>query len=167
VDFDDPATADRLGRISNLLAGLPGPFGNGEMLVWVEHGDRDSMPQAVFDHLRQAGLLERWYPQIPVNVPETAAELMTRLDEVDEQTAAARFTSMTTRTLAYRTRGRCDEANAREMFAALRRLFGHDTIWWAKGDQTGWNPVTRHTIDAIVIGVGAATIVTLLAYDED
>ena len=167
MDFDDHVTADRLGRISSLLAGLPGPFGNGQMLVWVEHGDRGSMPQAVFDHLQQAGLLERCYPQIPVNVPETAAELMTRLERIDNQVAAARFTGVTTRTLAYHTRGRYDEAKAREVFEALRRLLGFETTWWTNTDLTGWNPVTRHTIDAIVIGVGAAAIVALLAYDED
>jgi hypothetical protein len=166
VDIDETADS-RLGRITSLLAGLPGPLGNGGMMVWVERADHDAMPQAVFDHLQTAGLLERWYPEIPVNVPETMAEMMSRLGQVDELTAADLFVGLTTRTLAYHARGRYDEAKAREVFAALRRLLGYGTTWWTNTDQTGWNPVTRHIIDAIVIGTGKEITVVLLAFDED
>jgi hypothetical protein len=147
--------------------GLPGPLGNGEMLVWVERTDRDAMPQAVFDHLRAAGLHDRWYPRIPVNVPETATEMMSMLGEIDQQAAAELFVRLTTRTLAYNARGRYDEAKAREVFSALRHLLDEETIWWSNTDTTGWDPVTRHIFDAMVIGAGAEVTVALLAFDED
>jgi len=166
VDIDQTVES-RLDRITSLLAGLPGPLGNGELLVWVENAGRDAMPQTVFDRLQAAGLLERWYPQIPVDVPETATEMMSRLDQVDEQAAAERFAALTTKTLAYRTRGRYDEATAREVLAALRRLLGHETTWWTNTDQTGWKPVTRHIFDAILIATGAQVTVAFLAFDED
>ncbi|HET9117891.1 MAG TPA: hypothetical protein VFN75_07425 [Pseudonocardiaceae bacterium] len=166
MDIDQSAKA-RLERITGLLAGLPGPLGNGELRVWVEHVGRDAMPRAVFDQLQTAGLLVRWYPQIPVDVPETAAEMMSRLDQIDERAAAELFVALTSRTLAYRSRGRYDEAKARELFAALCRLLDRDTIWWTNTDQTGWNPVNRHIFDAMPVATGAQVTVALLAFDED
>lgn len=163
----DQTSEGRLERITSLLAGVPGPLGNGELLVWVECAGRDAMPQAVFDRLQTAGLLERWYPQIPVNVPETATELMSRLDQVDDHAAGELFVGLTTRTLAYRTPGRYDEAKARDVFAALRRLLDYETTWWTNTDQTGWNPVTRHIFDATVIATDAQVTVALLAVDDD
>lgn len=163
----DQSTERRLERITSLLAGLPGPLGNGEMAVWVEHADRDAMPQVVFDHIQMSGLHDKWYPELPVNVPETATEMMSRLDQVDEHTAAELFVGLTTRTLAYRARGRYDETKAREVFAALRRALGYEMTWWTNTDQTGWNPVTRNTFDAILIGSEVQVTVALLAFDED
>lgn len=52
--------------------------------------------------------------------------------------AISRSIVLTTRTLAYRARGRYDEAKAREVLAALRRLFGKGTTWWTNIDQTAW-----------------------------
>jgi hypothetical protein len=93
--------------------------------------------------------------------------MMSRLDQVDERAAAELFVALTTRTLAYRSRGRYDEAKAREVFAALRLLLDRDSTWWTNSDKTGWNPMTRHIFDAILIATGARVTVALLAFDED
>jgi hypothetical protein len=106
---------------------------------------------------------------IPPGAPQSTGQTLAAaaLGQVDELTAADLFVGLTTRTLAYHARGRYDEAKAREVFAALRRFLGYGTTWWTNTDQTGWNPVTRHIIDAIVIGTGKAITVVLLAFDED
>lgn len=64
-------------------------------------------------------------------------------------------------------RGRYEEAKARQVFEAMVRLLGPGTRWWANTDLMAWNPVTRHTFDALVVGAGNGIIVMVLAFDED
>lgn len=167
VPIADLTADDRLARVTSLLAGLPGPYGNGELFVWAEHGDPGTVPAAVFHHIQDAGLLDPWSPPAPVDVPGGPAELMTRLDSLDPDAALQSLITLATRPLAYRTHGRYDEAKATEVFTTLRRLLGHDTHWWANTDLISWNPVTRHTMDAVVVGAGGGVIVTMLVFDED
>ncbi len=167
MNTDTLAVSDRLGRIRALLAGLTGPLGNGEMHAWANLGDAEGMPREVFGLIGGLGLFQRWYPGMPVNVPYTPDELAGRLGEIDEDGALRRLISTASTTLAYHSRGRYDEAKASEVFGSLLRLLGHGTRWWTNTDLTGWNPVTRHTFDAVVIGVGNGITVTVLTFDED
>ncbi|WP_214320437.1 hypothetical protein [Nonomuraea sediminis] len=167
MNTDASAVSERLDRIRALLAGLTGPLGNGEMRAWTNLGDAQSMPLEVFRLMGDLGLFERWYPDVPVDVPDTPDELSSRLGEIDQAGALRRLVSIASTTLAYHSRGRYDEAKARQVFGSLLRLLGHGTHWWTNTDLTSWNPVTRHVFDAVVIGVGNGVIVTVLAFDED
>ncbi|MEU4344080.1 hypothetical protein AB0H00_22945 [Nocardia sp. NPDC023852] len=159
---------DRLDRIRALLSGLSGPHGNGEMHVWANLGDAARMPREVFDLIEGLGVLERWYPNVPVDVPESSAELADRLAEVDVDGAVHRLIGIASTTLAYRSRGRYDRAKAAEVFGSLVRLLGHGSRWWSNTDGAGsWNPVTRHVFDTMVIGVGNGIVVTIIVFDED
>jgi hypothetical protein len=57
--------------------------------------------------------------------------------------------------------------------AALARLFGRGARWWTNVPSwtftpaRAWKPVTWHTMDAVVVGVGDGVIVTIVAFDDD
>ncbi len=175
MDHEDPAVTERLTRIHALLKGLPGPLGNGEMLVWVNAGDAESVPQDVFALLAQAaGRLERLGPTRPTeSMPASAADLMTRLSEVEQAVAADVLVWLLTTTMAYGGPGRYDDDKAVDVVRTLAGLLGHGTRWWVNGEPLGshgvrgWNPVTRGTFDAVIVGAGNGVIVTALAVDED
>ncbi|MEU1951391.1 hypothetical protein [Nocardia rhamnosiphila] len=159
---------DRLDRIRALLSGSSGPLGNGEMHAWANLGDAARMPREVFDLIEGLGVLERWYPKVPVDVPGSSAELADRLAEIDVDGAVRRLIGIASTTLAYGSRGRYDRVEASEVFGSLVRLLGYGSRWWSNTDGAGgWNPVTRHVFDAVVTGVGSGIIVTVLVFDED
>lgn len=109
---------DRLDRIRALLSGLNGPLGNGEM-HGANLGEAARMPREVFDRIEGLGVLERRYPEVPVNVPESFAELADRLTEIDADGAVPRLIGIASTTLAYGSRGRYDRAKAAEVFGSL------------------------------------------------
>jgi hypothetical protein len=158
-----------------LLRGLPGPLGNGEILVWVNPGDVDSVQQEVLELIQgTAGPLERRGPGGAADrLPADAADLMTKLPEVDEAMAAQVLVWLMSTTMAYGGSGRYEQAKARDIISALTRLLGHGTRWrtnvdsWTFAPARSWNPVTRHTMDAVVVAAGGGVIVTFLAVDED
>jgi hypothetical protein len=149
-------------------------LGNGEMLVWVDPGDVDTVPQDVFALINGAhDHLQRWDPRGGTDVPQGPTDLMTRLSEVTEETAAEVLVWLLSATMAYKGGGRYEEAKARDTVKTLRRLLGYGAHWWTNVDSwnytaaRSWNPVTRHTMDTVVIGAGGGVIVTVLAVDED
>ncbi|MFD0689472.1 hypothetical protein [Actinomadura fibrosa] len=162
---DQPSVAHRLDRIRALLAGLPGPLGNGELHAWANPGDVDGMHREVFGLI--GGLDVGRYPDDFVNVLDSPNDLADRLSEIDEADALQRLISIASSTLAYHLRGRYDETKARSVFGSLLRLLGHGTRWWTNTDFPAWKPVTPHVFDAVVIGVGNGITVTVLAFDED
>jgi hypothetical protein len=167
VEPDGLSAAGRLARAGGLLGEVAGPCGNGEILTWADPGDAQAVPGVVFGRIGTAGLLTGAYPGMAVHAPRHAADLMTRLREIDQAAAVEAFTSLATVSMAYHGRGRCREADARPLFGTLARLLGRSARWWANADGGGWNPVTGHTFDALVTGAGGGVIVTVLAYDED
>ncbi|GAA5055220.1 hypothetical protein GCM10023318_31070 [Nocardia callitridis] len=159
---------DRLDRIRALLSGSSGPHGNGEMHAWANLGDAARMPREVFALIEGLGVLERWYPKVPVDVPDSSAELADRLLEVDVAGAVHRLIRIASTTLAYGSRGRYDRVKAAEVFGSLVRLLGHGSHWWSNTySDSSWNPVTRYVFDAVVVGVGSGIVVTILVFDED
>lgn len=166
---------ERLTRIRSLLKGLPGPLGNGEMFAWVCEGDAESAPQEVFRLLDDAARrLERWGPGgAAERAPASAADLKTRLTQVEQTVAADFLVWLLTTTMAYGVGGRYDVYKARALVEALAELLGYGTRWWVNGEQLdsrgarGWNPVTRCTFDALVVGEGNGVVVAVLAVDED
>ena len=103
----------------------------------------------------------------PPQVPQDAEELAVCLAEVDRDAAVAMLVGMTSRTLAYDMRGRYSADKAQDVFEKLITLLGHGTRWWTNTDLGSWSPVTRHTMDALVIGTGGGILVAVLAVDED
>jgi hypothetical protein len=110
----DLHVADRLSRVRELLKGLPGPLGNGEMLAWVNAGDAEAVSDEAFALIDGAHrLLERWGPGGRSNdVAADAAHLMTKLSEVDKDEAAQVLVWALSTTMAYRVGGRYGEEKA-------------------------------------------------------
>ncbi|RJL32584.1 hypothetical protein [Bailinhaonella thermotolerans] len=156
---------DRLARIRALLSGLSGPHGNGELRAWANPGTAEGVPLEVFRLVR--GLDAGGGLDEPFEPPESPDDLAGRLTEIDEAGALRRLVRIASVTLAYRTPGRYDEAKAGEVFRALARLLGYGARWWTNTDLCGWDPVTRHVMDAVVVGAGGGVVVTVLAFDED
>jgi len=134
------------------------------MLIRVNVGDADSMPDDAF-------MLVDWAAQLPSrlkpggfeeDVPADAGELVAKLSETDEVKATGVLVWLMSTTMVYGGRGRYEEAKARDVAKALARLLGRGARWW-----TAWEPVTRHTMDAVVVGTGGGVIVTIVAFDDD
>jgi hypothetical protein len=131
VNHRDLADAWRLPHIRTLLAGLPGPAGNGELLVRVDVGDAESLPGAAFALVdRVARLPPRWNPGgFEEDVPADAGEFMAKLSETDAATATGVLVWLMSTTMVYGGRGRYAEAKARDVAKALVRLLGPGTRW--------------------------------------
>lgn len=175
MDRKQLTNGERLTRIRGLLRNVPGPLGNGEMLAWVNPGEVQSMPDEVLTLIEGAAdHLERWTPGGSANdIPRDAADLMSKLTEVDEPKGTGTLVWLLSSTMAYRTGGRYTEGKARDVAKELARLLGCGARWWTNTDLDGYpnvwpyNPVTQHTMSAVVVSVGNGVIVTILAVDED
>jgi hypothetical protein len=167
VEPGGSSAAGRLVRAAGLLGRVAGRCGNGEVLAWADPGEAEAVPGVVFGRIGGAGLLEGEYPGMGAYAPRDAADLMTRLREIDRAAAVEALAGLVSVSMAYRMPGRCGEGEARQLFGLLARSLGRSARWWANADGGGWNPVTGHTFDALVIGAGGGVIVTVLAYDED
>lgn len=161
-------TSQRLARVQHLLAGLPGPYGNERLWTLVDVLDGVDVFDRTFAFLQECAVLDSVSRfGRPPQGPQDAAQLHDRLSELDQEVALAVLVETTSETLAYRMKGRYSEGTTREVFDRLADLLGRQTRWWSNTDLTGWNPVTRHTMDALVIGAGGGVIVAVLAVDED
>ncbi|MDO3704045.1 hypothetical protein Q3W71_20470 [Micromonospora sp. C28SCA-DRY-2] len=161
-------STERLVRIRQLLAGLPGPYGNGQLWTVIRHADTsDPFPDA-FALLTGVGVLDAGGPNgMPPQAPQDAAQLSARMSEASQEVALAVLIGMSSRTLAYGAPGRYPEERARDVFRTLVKLLGHGTRWWTNTDLVSWDPVTRHVMDALVIGMGCGVMLAVLATDED
>nr|WP_230417207.1 hypothetical protein [Micromonospora tarapacensis] len=150
------------------MAGLSGPYGNGHLWTLIRSTDAsDPFPDA-FAFLTGAAVLDAGGPAgAPPQAPQDAAQLSARMSEASQDVASALLIGMTSRTLAYGTRRRYSQERAGELFRALLKLLGHGTRWWTNTDLVSWEPVTRHVVDAFVIGKGGGLMVAVLATDED
>jgi hypothetical protein len=151
-----PGTNELLSRIAQLLAGLPGPYGN-EHLWTLVHAldDGDDPADQVFAFLRDRGVIDsanRFGDA--AQAPQNTVQLRPLLRQVDQREAIEVLVGMTSTTLAYRVAGRYAADRARQVFDQLARLLGWQSRWWTNTDLTSWHPVTRHTMDALVIGAG-------------
>lgn len=158
-----------LSRVARLLAGLPGPYGNEYMWTLVRTLDHGGDPaDAVFAFLQDCGVMDsanRFGDA--AQAPQNVAQLRPLLRHVDQNEAIEVLVGMTSTTLAYRVAGRYAADKARQVYDQLARLLGRQTRWWTNTNLTSWNPVTRHTMDALVIGSGGGVLVAVVAVDED
>lgn len=160
--------SERLARVQHLLAGLPGPYGNEHLWTLIGFADGEDPFTGVFAFLADCGVID-WASSFggPPQAPQDAEELALWLAEVDQDAALAVLVGMTSRTLAYGVRGRYPVDKAQDVFEKLIMLLGHGTRWWTNTDLGSWNPVTRHSMDALVVGTGGGILVAVLAVDED
>lgn len=160
--------SERLARVQHLLAGLPGPYGNEHLWTLIGFtGGEDPFP-GVFAFLAGCGVIDSASSfGGPPQAPQNAEELAVRLAEVDQDAVLAILVGMTSRTLAYGVRGRYPADKAQDVFEKLITLLGHGTRWWTNTDLGSWNPVTRHTMDALIAATGGGILVAVLAVDED
>ncbi|MGK5675649.1 hypothetical protein ACSNOB_22740 [Micromonospora sp. URMC 106] len=158
---------ERLVRIRQLLAGLPGPYGNGQLWTLIRSIDT-SDPFLAFAFLTGAAVVDAGGPTgAPPQAPQDAAQLSARMSEASQDIAYALLIGMTSRTLAYGARDRYSQERAGDVFRALVKLLGHGTRWWTNTNLVSWEPATRHVMDAFVIGKGGGVMVAVLATDED
>lgn len=161
-------SSDRLARVQHLLAGLPGPYGNEHLWTLIELAGGDNPLTDVFAFLVGSGVIDSAGPfGDPPRAPQDVDELATCLMKVDQDTALAVLVGMTSRTLAYGVRGRYPVDKAQDVFEKLIALLGNGIRWWTNTNLGSWTPVTRHTMDAVVVGTGGGVLVAVLAVDED
>ncbi|MER7892417.1 hypothetical protein ABTX15_21605 [Micromonospora sp. NPDC094482] len=160
--------SERLARVRQLLAGLPGPYGNEHLWASVWFADREVVFTSVFEFLSECAVIDgvsRFGD--PPQAPQNEAELAPLLWQVDAADAVELLTGLASRTLAYHGEGRYPVDKAHDVFGRLRKLLGHDSRWWTNTTLSSWNPVTQHTFDALVVGMGGGVVVAVLAVDED
>lgn len=165
---DRPAT-DSLDRLRDLVSGLGGSVGNGEILAWADPGDVTVVPDEVFGVIRDAGLLADVDPRRPVSIPADADALISRMWEIDEAEAIALLVNLAVSTRADRPRQhflrRRYEDDPQDVFDEMARLIGPGTRWWTNTDLTRWNQVTQHMFDAVLVGAGNGVIVTVVTFE--
>ncbi|MFG2168564.1 hypothetical protein [Micromonospora chersina] len=161
-------SSERLARAQHLLAGLPGPYGNERLWTLVDVLDGADVFDRAFAFLQECAVVDSVSRSgHPPKAPQDAAQLRDRLAELDQEAALSVLVETSSETLAYRMKGRYPKVKAREVFSRLADLLGRQTRWWSNTDLTGWDPVSRHTMDALVIGAGGGVVVAVLAVDED
>jgi hypothetical protein len=170
-----------LDSLHDLLAGLGGTLGSGDLLGWAAAGGLADVPGEVYGVIGSAGLLgdgarppSRPAPgrarpaRDPASVPGDAAALMSLLWEVDEESAIGLLASLVAGSRPKRGHHwgqRPDQAEPQDVFDELVRLLGPDSRWWTNTDLTTWNQITAHAFDAVVVGAGDGVIVTLIAFE--
>ncbi|MFF4894010.1 hypothetical protein [Micromonospora chersina] len=161
-------SAERLTRVQHLVAGLAGPYGNERLWTMVDVLDGVDVFDRVFAFLQECAVIDAVSRSgHSAQAPQDAPQLHDRLSELDQAAALSVLVEISSETLAYRVRGRYSKVKAREVSVRLADLLGHRTRWWSNTDLTGWDPVSRHTMDALVIGAGGGVVVAVLAVDED
>jgi hypothetical protein len=169
MDTGGTPDGDALGQLRDLLAGLGHELPDGALLGWASAGDTADVPGEVYGVIGNAGLLGDGDPRYPVSVPANPAALMSLMWEVDEPTALGLLASLaaSSGTSRPRQRGlrRRDLREPADIFAEMAVLIGPSARWWTNTDLTTWNPVTANAFDAVVVGAGNGTIVTLVAFE--
>ncbi|MFG2059567.1 hypothetical protein ACGFI9_36700 [Micromonospora sp. NPDC048930] len=161
-------SSERLARLQHLLAGLPGPYGNEHLWTFIRFAGSENPFTDVFAFPIDCGVIDSASLfGNPRQAPQSVDELAACLAEVNQDMALAVLVELTTRTLAYRAQGRYPVDKAQDVFKKLITLLGHGTRWWTNTDLGSWKPVTRHTMDALVVGTGGGVLVAVLAADED
>lgn len=160
-------SSERLSRVRQLLAGLPGAYGNGHMRTLLEYADGVDLFAQAHAFVAQCAAGSGGDGPAARYPPRNGTELASAVREIDASDALAVFEGLTSRTLAYRTPGRYQAAKAAKVFRILARLLGPAARWYSNTDLSAWSPVTDSVMDALFIGAGGGVLVAILATDED
>ena len=158
--------------LHELVAGLSGQLGSGDLLGWAAVADVSDLPGEVYSVLGNAGLLrDIGRPRSQVRFPADADELMSQLWEVDEPTAKGLLMDLATTTRSALARRkdlrRGYQGDPRVIFDEVVRLVGPGGRWWTSSDlMATWNPVTSQAFDALIVAAGNGIIVTLIGFDD-
>lgn len=103
-------------------------------------------------------------PTSPVGVGEA-------LKSITADQAVAVMTYLSARDLVFSGRMLHDPEHARRAAERVVRLLACSAAWWTNIEPSDaghqWNPVTRHTFDGVVAGVGNGAVVVVLQVGED
>ncbi|MFC9683952.1 hypothetical protein [Streptomyces sp. NPDC056948] len=147
------------------LAKADGVFGR------VERADAGTVEEHVYGLVLEAQ--EAWasYAAAGAQGPTSPAEVGEALKRTTEEQAVAVMTYLSAEDLVFPGRMRRDPEHARRAAERVVRLLGCGAVWWTNIEPFDhgheWNPVTRHTFDGVVAGVGNGAVVALLQVGED
>ena len=108
--------SERLARIQHLLAGLPGPYGNEHLWTHIAYSDHEDPFADVHAFITDCGVVDSGGAGgRPSLAAQNAMALAGVMDEVGQDTAVSALVAISSRTLAYGSRGRYTEDKAREV----------------------------------------------------
>ncbi|MFE5407061.1 hypothetical protein ACFQ9Z_38485 [Streptomyces sp. NPDC056580] len=104
--------------------------------------------------------------------PDTPEEVEQALSQIDGERAVELLTYLAVEDLVFPGTPRRDRAHAHRAAERVVRLLGQQSAWYANITELSpqaraWDPVTRHTFDGVVAGIGNGFAVVLLQVGED
>ncbi|MFF3908550.1 hypothetical protein ACFYZJ_21760 [Streptomyces sp. NPDC001848] len=104
--------------------------------------------------------------------PDSPDEVEVALSRIGGDRAADLLTYLAAEDLVFPATPRRDRAHAHRAAERVVRLLGYQADWYTNISDLSlqaraWNPVTRHTFDGVVAGVGNGFAVVLLQVGED
>ncbi|URN13064.1 hypothetical protein LUW77_20365 [Streptomyces radiopugnans] len=103
--------------------------------------------------------------------PTGPADIRGALEAIDAEQATDVMTYLSAGDLVFPGRMRRDREHAHRAARRVVKLLGYEATWSTNIELSdagyGWNPVTRHSFDGVVAGVGNGVVVALLQVGED
>lgn len=104
--------------------------------------------------------------------PDIPAEVEGALSQIDGERAVEFLTYLAADDLVFPGAGGRDRTHALRAAERVVRLMGYESVWYTNISDLSpgareWNPVTRHTFDGVVVGIGRHFAVVLLQVGED
>ncbi|MDT0388238.1 hypothetical protein [Streptomyces sp. DSM 41921] len=158
-------TTEALRLMLGSLAKEDGVFGR------VARADARPVEEHVHDLVLEAQ--EAWASSAVAGAqgPASPSEVGAALRRIPGDRAVAVTAYLSAGDLVFPGRMRRDAAHARRAAERVARLLGWNTAWWTniEPSDTGhrWTPVTRHTFDGVVAGVGDEAVFVLLQVGDD
>ncbi|MFE5027053.1 hypothetical protein ACFRAO_27920 [Streptomyces sp. NPDC056656] len=131
-----------------------------------------SVPELVHQVAADAERAWRNYAVDGAVGPDTPAEVEDALSQIDGERAVEFLTYLAAGDLVFPGAGRRDRTHALRAAERVVRLMGYESVWYTNISDLSpgareWNPVTRHTFDGVVAGIGGHFAVVLLQVGED
>ncbi|MGW2635382.1 hypothetical protein [Streptomyces sp. NPDC001348] len=159
-------TASQLRNLIGSLSRGSGVFGR------VVAGAGTSVPDLVREVAAKAERAWRDYAVAGAVGPDTPGEVEEALSQIDGQRAVELLTYLAAEDLVFPGTPRRDRAHAHRAAERVVRLLGQQSAWYTNvtelsAQARAWDPVTLHTFDGVVAGIGNGFVVVLLQVGED